>query len=509
MKNKIFIGLVIVLSASAFAAAPANPSFETGTLTNWTLTGDGAFGDSPRTGPRFNQPKDGTYYADSGFDSGGVWDETKVGVLQSDNFTLGADEMLSCWIGGWSAWGGGSFDWNYVGLYRASDDVELGRAWTRNQNDAFIQTLDAGTNVDLSVYIKVIDNANTGGFAWITVDDFQANAVDARNWNFEQATYDKWTLLSGTAFQMPTAMDVGGQVSGWDGAFYASSGYYDGYNWNEDAVGVLRSDTFTMPADYGLAFKINGWSSWAGGASNYNYLTLNLASDDTELGRSWAPGNNAMQSRLFINPAASGQGVYIELVDDGTGGYSWFGADSFRLFDVNNPSFESGTYLNWTIESGTAWGGGPVTPDGFAPIHFAGNPIDGLYYANSMVGSEPAVGVLRSATFTYPSDGFVTFLIGGYSTHWAPEIFNYVVLKRASDGLEYGRFYAPNQNYVMEAAITNPAAAYVDVYVEVVDNCSSGGWAWISVDNIATGIIPEPAILGLLSVLGLALLRRK
>ena len=79
----------------------------------------------------------------------------------------------------------------------------------------------------------------------------------------------------------------------------------------------------------------------------------------------------------------------------------------------------------------------------------------------------------------------------------------------ASDGLEYGRVYAPNQNYVIEAAITNAAAAGEEVYVEIVDDCSSNGWAWISVDNIATGIIPEPATLGLLAILGLAFLRRK
>jgi len=126
-----------------------------------------------------------------------------------------------------------------------------------------------------------------------------------------------------------------------------------------------------------------------------------------------------------------------------------------------------------------------------------------------MVGSEPAVGVLRSSTFTHPDNGFVKFLVGGHSTHWTPDIFNYVTLNRASDGFEYGRVYAPDQNFVKEAAITNPAAANVDVYLEIVDNCTSGGWAWISFDHLQTVVIPEPAILGLLSVLGLALLRRK
>ena len=78
-------------------------------------------------------------------------------------------------------------------------------------------------DIDLSVYVKVVDDGDLAGFAWLSIDKFEANAVDARNWNFEQGAYDKWTLQSGTAFQLPTAMDVAGQVSGWKGAFYASS----------------------------------------------------------------------------------------------------------------------------------------------------------------------------------------------------------------------------------------------------------------------------------------------
>ncbi len=312
-----------LLTITATADIP-NGSFETGTLTNWTLVGNGAFGDSPRSTPRFGQPTEGIYYADSGYDASGVWVEMNTGTLQSANFTLDSSEVIQFSIGGWSKWGGGGFEHCYVGLYLADNDSELDRAWTPNGNSPVQESLVSGTNIDVEVYIKVVDDGATGGFAWLTVDNFRT--IDTTDPNFD---------------------------------------------------------------------------------------------------------------------------------------------------------FEYG-YMNWTT-AGLAWGAGPVTTN-WVPVHFAGNPIHLEYYANSMLGGEINTGTIKSINFTYPTDGSVKFLIGGHSTHWTPEVYNYVAIKDASTHAEYGRVYAPDQNYVTERAITNAAANGKEVYIEVVDNCSSGGWAWISVD---------------------------
>ena len=68
------------------------------------------------------------------------------------------------------------------------------------------------------------------------------------NGNFEAGSYANWTSMSGTAFQNPANKSVSALVS-WEDSYYANSGYPDNTTWNESAVGVLRSDTFTYPSN--------------------------------------------------------------------------------------------------------------------------------------------------------------------------------------------------------------------------------------------------------------------
>jgi|GEM_PF-2900593 len=329
MKLKtLLISIVVTLSLTATAAIQ-NGGFETGDLTAWTLTGNGAFGNSPTTNDlpaphHANQPVEGMYYANSGYDATNGWVETNTGVLQSANFTLGSNEGVLFEIGGWSKWGGGGFEHCYVGLYLADDGTELDRVWTPNGNDAVLKNLEHGTNIDVDVYIKVVDNGTNTGYAWLSVD-------------------------------------------------------------------------------------------------------------------------------------------------------------AFRTADTTDPNFDfENRYLNWSV-AGLAWGSSPVTTN-FYPWIFAGSPIHGEYYANSIVGGETQTGSLRSATFTYPQDGYVKFLIAGHSTRWPPAIYNYVVLKDASTHAEYGKVYAPDQDHVVVRAITNSSAYNQQVYIEAVDNCASNAYAWLAID---------------------------
>ena len=505
MKKSKFLSAVIIVALFFTCLVNAdivNGGFETGNLTGWTLSGNGSFGNSPTTNDlpaphHANQPVEGMYYANSGYDSSDVWVEANTGILQSAAFTLEANEEVEFYIGGWSATGGGAFNWCYTALYRASDDVELDRAWTPNGNNAVRATLKHNTNTSVSVYIKVVDDADGGGFAWISVDNFKIEVIvppDPRNWDFETGTYTNWTVISGDAFGQPTTQNAGGQITGWQGTYYAGTLYPDNAGLVETAVGVLRSVTFTCPTNNAVSFLLNGWSSrgpFGNPGKVYNYVTLNLASDGTELDRIWGPNENVMQNVALESEAAYGEEVYIEVVDDcPSNAYAWIGVDYFRLVDTKNFDFEDG-YVGWDV-SGLAWGAAPVTTN-FAPVHFEFNPIHLEYYANSMVGGETNVGTIRSTTFTYPADGYVKFLVGGWSKHFNPAIFNYVSLKDAGDDTEYGRVYAPDQNLVVERSITNAAAEGKEVYFEVVDNCTSGGWAWLSVDyfQIKT-FVPEP-----------------
>jgi len=148
---------------------------------------------------------------------------------------------------------------------------------------------------------------------------------------------------------------------------------------------------------------------------------------------------------------------------------------------VPNNDFETGNYNNWTT-TGTAWGGAPVTTN-FQPWFFEHCGLHGTYYANSRFGGEAATGTLRSSTFLCPTNNSVSFLIGGWSS-WAGGggEYNYVTLNLASDGTELDREYAPGQNALTKKILSSDAAFGKQVYVETVDNSTTSGYAWLSVD---------------------------
>ena len=299
--GKLLAFFIVALLTLTVNAAIQNGGFESGTLTNWTLTGNGAFGDSPRSTPRFGQPTEGSYYADSGYDVVGVWDETNTGVLQSANFTLGSNEVVQFEIGGWSKVGGGGFEHCYVGLYLAADGSELNRAWTPNGNNPVGAMIEHGTNVDVEVYIKVVDDGTNAGFAWLTVDDFRIVDTADPNFDFESG-YLNWSIAGSAWGSGPVTTNFAPwffEHIGLHGTYYANS-MVNG----EAATGTIKSVNFTLPKDSQLNFLICGYSHWGvGPGTDYNYVTLRKVSDDTQIGDAvYTPGQNTFIDVVITNP---------------------------------------------------------------------------------------------------------------------------------------------------------------------------------------------------------------
>ncbi|RKX40128.1 MAG: hypothetical protein DRP64_13135, partial [Verrucomicrobia bacterium] len=146
--------------------------------------------------------------------------------------------------------------------------------------------------------------------------------------------------------------------------------------------------------------------------------------------------------------------------------------------EIANGDFETGAYANWTSVSGTAF-----IPPPSGSSHYDLVSWEGTYFAQSVTAGETSVGVLRSDTFLCPSDSFINFFIAGHSTHFAGTTNNYVVLKLASNGAILDQVFAPDQNAMRRAVLQSEAAYGKQVYIEVVDDCTQGGWAWIAVDD--------------------------
>ena len=120
---------------------------------------------------------------------------------------------------------------------------------------------------------------------------------------------------------------------------------------------------------------------------------------------------------------------------------------------------------------------------------------------------------MQSKNFTLPADGIAQFMLAGYGGgDDGARSNNYVTLNDAVSGAELGRAYPSNiRDLSASVNMITPPSAYQgtgsNVYLKVIDG-DTLSWGWLAFDNLEI-VVPEPAFLGLLSILGLAFLRRK
>lgn len=154
-----------------------------------------------------------------------------------------------------------------------------------------------------------------------------------------------------------------------------------------------------------------------------------------------------------------------------------------------NADFEEGSFTGWTV-TGSAW---QITTSASGAGHTG---FKGTYYADSIRGGEAATGVLRSPVFTL-SKARVEFLMAGHS-YWpgveSENHHNYVVLCRASDNAELDRIYTPGQDSFTTVYLDGSTALSEQVYVQVVDNGTNTGYAWLAVDQFHLVAAPVPPV---------------
>ncbi len=468
-----------------------NSGFEHGNLNNWTQTVGTAWKTASGTefNPWFTGAPEGTYAGSTMFPAGSV-SESEQATLRSIDFTVptGVD-MMQYFIAGWND------PSIHVDIKKTSDNSVVWSQTVPATSASFVKVLKNGFSAyaGQQLYIEAVDE-NVGGdpaaangwvgidgFAWVVLPVCETPTDLAfPNADFESGDFTNWTV-NGDAFAISTAT---WPSDGWQCNYHATS-FTD-----ESFTGSLQSINFKMTSNL-ITFKIGGWRETPGGGENWNYVTLNRASDGAEIDRVLAPNITGTMSTEYLDGSSVvGQNVYIMVLDEAANyGYAWITVDNFRIIEglppcdaytdlaFPNADFETGDLTGWTV-TGDAFGASLNT--------WPSSGFHCNYVGTSYPAGESKTGSIQSPSFLLTKTG-VSFKIGGWREVVNPDPegqnWNYVTLHRASDGTELDRVLAPNVTGVMKNEMLNGTAALnQNVYIKVTDEADGGGFAWMSVD---------------------------
>ncbi len=305
--------------------------------------------------------KSGTYYF-AGCEGG---NPAMRGTLTSDVFKLGGNGFITFKMGG-----GQNTDKIYVEFIEAGSNTVLAKVANEDCDGVFItdhlitKIVDLSAHIGKKIYIKVTDNDDSMGLAYVNLDAFKVCTTDAeveaaraeyakqietygekpfeedptsntiQNPGFETGDLTGWVLLEGTALTRANIVPTS-QYYWTDRAVYGEGEYYlDGNNNGttaENLTGAIRSSKFTLGGDGYISFMI--------GAGNGNsYVALCDGNTDEEL--------IVVRNEYFSDPALAltllrtymdasehvGKVVYLKVVDanDG-GGFAFINVDDFQV----------------------------------------------------------------------------------------------------------------------------------------------------------------------------------
>ncbi|MFC4324311.1 GH32 C-terminal domain-containing protein [Litchfieldia salsa] len=328
----------------------SNPGFETGDLSGWTVSGT-AFSEG-------DVSSETDYWNKQTFNQRNFWhiwggrgDNGKVGVMQSETFTLGGDGQIDFLTGG-------DNDINnlYVALVRDSDGSELMKA-TGTGTDKYTKVnWDASEHIGTVVRIKIVDTTTTGH---INLDDVNVPPMPSLHEHVEPSIFNHdfeytalipyqiigWEIVSGDAFS-PNSLVHENNFS--QGDKFHHVGNYHLWNFKDGGdsqVGELQSEIFTLQGNGGIDFLIGG-----GEDIDHLYVSLVRASDGVELFKETGRNTEKYQRAFWDASAHIGEQVYIKIVDNATGGWGHINVDDFIVY---NSVYAGGLIGHWNLDEGT------------------------------------------------------------------------------------------------------------------------------------------------------------
>ncbi|MGO4548535.1 GH32 C-terminal domain-containing protein [Paenibacillus sp. 2TAB23] len=345
--------LAITTDVAPPTSSLLNHDFESGDLTGWTIVSGDAFSaadisSAPDWGWGGPFGQSGEYHL-WGFNDG---EDSQVGVLKSETFTLGGYGKIDFLIGG-----GNNINNLHVALVRASDGAELFKA-TGADDEAYSRVRwDASAFIGIDCYIKIVDSA-TGGWGHLNVDDV----------NVPVAVGEGDTQAPTTPTQLTSPSKTSSTVT---------------LSWSAstDNVGVQSYVVYRNGTEVGTTLTASYTDTGLTASTAYIYTVK--AKD--------AAGNLSVSSNsLNVTTEAA-----------------------LQVGSLTNHDFESGNLTGWTIASGNAFSTADISS---APDWGWGGPFgqSGTYHLWGFKdGGDSQIGVLKSETFTLGGNGKIDFLIGG------------------------------------------------------------------------------------------------
>ncbi|MGD9605032.1 MAG: hypothetical protein AB7V00_02605 [Bacilli bacterium] len=449
-----------------------NGGFETGDLTGWKQLSGTAFGGTvvvPTSQFYWTDRMvygEGDYYLDG--NNNAATAESAVGAIRSTKFTLAGDGWISFMIG--------SGPTNcYISINDGTTDAELIQVTNTTFNDPGLPLTLRRVYVDASeylgdvLYISIVDNNPSSGFAFINADDFRVSMTEVEVKALMKSTFQ--------AIMAETYTDS-----------YNSLAHLQEYYTNYDYPFELPALMIETEAEGFVTAMVN----------DYN-LTALMADVVITYGETAVP---AVITKVVLGETEfttgfdafdfDQEGTYV--VHYGTTYESETVTSTFNVVvsadtNVANGGFETGDMTGWSVVFGDIINGA-LSAETFWGEMIAYNQQGNYHFDGWTATSVESAGyTLRSGLFTLSGTGWVSFMMGGkaaavrvvkedgtvigYFTNYRFKDFDFPYLANGGRLATMTRYFADLSAYLGEK-----------VYVELIDDPATAGWAVSFFDDI-------------------------